>query len=181
MTREAYQVPAGASIGHVHLHVADLERSLAFYRGVLGFGLVTRFAEGPHGAAFVSAGGYHHHIGLNTWRSRGASPPPPGHTGLYHFAVRYPARRDLAEAVRRAVAAGVSLHGATDHGVSHSIYLADPDGNGLELTWDLPRDAWPLNDRGEPDLFSGRPLDVEALLAMPGEGEGPGVQADHPT
>lgn len=158
----SYVIPAGAGIGHVHLKVADVDRALGFYRGVLGFGVVTRVGDR---AAFVSAGGYHHHIGLNNWRTQGAASPPPGATGLYHLAVRYPDRTSLAVAVRRVVEAGIPLGGATDHGVSHSVYLSDPDGNGVELTCDRPREEWPLNDRGEPDMFSGKPLDLEALLA----------------
>jgi catechol 2,3-dioxygenase len=159
-----YTMPSGAHIGHVHLNVADLDRSLAFYCGTLGFRLVTRYADGPHGAAFVSAGGYHHHIGLNTWRSRSGTPAPTGHTGLFHLAIAYPNRHDLAQAVRRVLEAGIALGGATDHGVSHSVYLSDPDGNGLELTVDLPESEWPRNARGEPDMFSGKALDLNALL-----------------
>jgi catechol 2,3-dioxygenase len=165
MSNDTYIIPATANIGHIHLNVADLDRSLAFYCGTLGFGLVTRYAEGPHGAAFVSAGGYHHHIGLNTWRSRGATPAPSGHTGLFHLAVRYANRRDLARAVRRVLEAGIVLGGATDHGVSHSVYLSDPDGNGVELTCDLPESEWPRNERGEPDMFSGKALDLNNLMA----------------
>ena len=136
MSDDPYSIPTTADIGYVHLNVADLDQSLAFYCGTLGFGLVRRYGDGSHGAAFVSAGGYHHHIGLNTWRSRRATPPPSGYTELYHLAVRYANRRDLAQTVRRVLEAGVSLGGATDHGVSHSVYLGDPDGNGVELTWD---------------------------------------------
>jgi catechol 2,3-dioxygenase len=127
-------------IGHVHLKVSDLTRALAFYQGVLGFELVQRFADS---AAFLSAGGYHHHIGLNTWESRGASGPPPNTTGLYHFAIRYPDRAALADALLRLDAARVPLEGASDHGVSEALYLRDPDGNGLELYWDRPRESWP--------------------------------------
>ena len=150
-------------IGHVHLKVADLDRSLAFWCDVLGFELQQRF--GPQ-AAFVSAGGYHHHIGLNTWESRGGSPPPPGTTGLYHVAVRYPTRETLADALRRVVEAGIRLDGASDHGVSEALYLRDPDGNGVELYWDRPREQWPrLPDGRGVAMFTG-PLDVQGLLAL---------------
>jgi catechol 2,3-dioxygenase len=147
-------------IGHVHLKVADLDRALAFYQGVLGFQLTTRM--GPS-AAFLSAGGYHHHIGLNTWESSGGSPPPPGTTGLYHFAIRYPDRASLADALRRLVDARVRLEGASDHGVSEAIYLHDPDGNGLELYWDRPKDQWPKAADGSLRMTT-EPLDVDALL-----------------
>ncbi|MGQ0539408.1 MAG: VOC family protein [Gemmatimonadaceae bacterium] len=163
MTPSAYSVPAGVTIGHVHLKVADLERALAFYAGVLGFQLVLRFGRQ---AAFVAAGDYHHHIGLNTWESLGGTPPPPGHTGLYHVAIRYPERSDLAAAVRRLLDAGVPIHGASDHGVSEAIYLADPDRNGIELYWDRPKDAWPRLANGELAM-STAPLDVDALLREP--------------
>jgi catechol 2,3-dioxygenase len=155
-----YTIPAGADVGHVHLKVADLERALAFYRDVLGFELVTRYGSQ---AAFVSAGGYHHHIGLNTWESRGGTPPPPGHSGLYHVAIRYPTRPALAAAVRRVLDAGVRLHGASDHGVSQAIYLADPDDNGLELYWDRPREQWPRTPDGAIAMRTD-PLDLAALL-----------------
>jgi catechol 2,3-dioxygenase len=148
-------------IGHVHLKVADLERSLAFYCGVLGFELTQRYGAQ---AAFVSAGGYHHHIGLNTWESAGGHPPPPGSTGLYHVAIRYPDRRTLADALRRLVAAGIPLQGASDHGVSEALYLSDPDGNGLELYRDRPRDEWPRNPDGSLAMTTGR-LDLDALFA----------------
>jgi catechol 2,3-dioxygenase len=148
-------------IGHVHLKVADIERSLAFYCGVLGFELQQRFGDS---AAFVSAGGYHHHIGLNTWESKGGSPPPRGTTGLYHVAIRYPDRATLGDALRRLVAAGITLDGATDHGVSEALYLRDPDGNGLELYRDRPEEEWPHT--GDGDLaMSNAPLDLEMLLA----------------
>jgi catechol 2,3-dioxygenase len=149
------------SIGHVHLKVADLERALAFYVGVLGFELQQRFGRQ---AAFVSAGGYHHHIGLNTWESLGGSPPPPRTTGLYHLAVLYPDRPSLADALRRVVEAGVALTGASDHGVSEAIYLQDPDGNGIELYRDRPRDAWPVTADGRLAMVT-EPLDLRALLA----------------
>lgn len=155
-----YTIPPGADIGHVHLKVADLERAIQFYTGVLGFELMSRY--GPQ-AAFISAGGYHHHIGLNTWESRGGTPPPPGTTGLYHVAIRYPTRKDLAVALRRVVQAGVALQGASDHGVSEAIYLADPDENGIELYWDRPREQWPRSPDGNPAMFTHR-LDLEGLL-----------------
>ncbi len=157
----SYTIPAGADIGHVHLKVADLDRALDFYRGVLGFSLISRFQDS---AAFISAGGYHHHIALNTWESRGGSPPPPGRTGLYHLAVRYPTRQDLGRAVRRVLDAGVHLQGASDHGVSESIYLSDPDGNGVELTWDKPPEHWPRAADGRLDLRMADPLDLGTLL-----------------
>jgi len=150
----------GARIGHVHLRVADIERALGFYRDVLGFVLMQRFGTQ---AAFVSAGGYHHHIGLNTWESRGGSPPPAGSTGLYHLAILYPTRRDLADALARLQRAGISLDGAADHGVSEALYLHDPDQNGVELYWDRPRDQWPFTPAGELAMFT-RPLDLDALL-----------------
>lgn len=158
---DGYVVPAGVDIGHVHLKVADLNRAIAFYRGVLGFELVARMGSQ---AAFLSAGGYHHHIGLNTWESRGSTPPPPGHTGLYHVAIRYPGRGDLAVALRRLGDAGIPLDGASDHGVSEALYLRDPDGNGVELYWDRPREAWPRNPDGGWALVS-LPLDLEGLAA----------------
>jgi catechol 2,3-dioxygenase len=148
-------------IGHVHLKVSDLDRALGFYVDVLGFELTGRMGTQ---AAFVSAGGYHHHIGLNTWESKGATPPPPGHTGLYHAAIRYPDRANLADALRRLVEAGIQLDGASDHGVSEALYLRDPDGNGLELYRDRPREEWPTNDDGSLGMFT-QPLDVSALLA----------------
>ena len=149
-------------IGHVHLKVSDIERALDFYCGVLGFEVMQRLADS---AAFISAGGYHHHIGLNTWESRGGSPPPPGTTGLYHVAIRYPDRRTLADAVRRVVQAGIPLSGASDHGVSEAIYLSDPDGNGVELYRDRPRAEWPRADDGAGVAMFTAPLDVRALLA----------------
>lgn len=148
-------------IGHVHLKVADLERALGFYHGVLGFDIVQRLRGS---AAFLSAGGYHHHIGLNTWESRGGAPPPPGTTGLYHVAIRYPDRRTLADALRRLAAAGVPLDGASDHGVSEAVYLRDPDGNGVELYRDRPEDEWPRERDGTLAMVT-RPLDLAALLA----------------
>ncbi len=154
---------ADVRIGHVHLKVADLDRSLAFYCGVLGFELMQRF--GP-GAAFISAGGYHHHIGLNTWESLGGQPPPPGTTGLYHLAVLFPTRGDLAQALRRLATAGVELDGASDHGVSEALYLRDPDDNGVELYWDRPREAWPRDPSGGVAMYTRR-LDLGSLLAEP--------------
>ncbi len=147
-------------IGHVHLKVADLDRALAFYQGVLGFDLMQRMGTQ---AAFLSAGGYHHHLGLNTWESRAGSPPPPGSTGLYHVAIRYPDRAALGDALRRLVDARVPLDGASDHGVSEALYLRDPDGNGLELYRDRPREEWPRLPDGSIDMVTTR-LDVEALL-----------------
>lgn len=154
------RVDPGARIGHVHLKVADLDRSLAFYCGLLGFELMARWEDQ---AAFLGAGGYHHHIGLNTWESKGGSPPPPGTTGLYHHAILYPNRRALARAVRRLVEAGWPLTGASDHGVSEAIYLDDPDGNGVELYRDRPREEWPHGPRGELVMYT-RPLDLTELL-----------------
>lgn len=148
-------------IGHVHLKVADLERALKFYCEVLGFELQQRFGSQ---AAFVSAGGYHHHIGLNTWESKGGSPPPPGTTGLYHVAILYPTRVLLADALRRVLAAGIELDGASDHGVSEALYLRDPDGNGVELYWDRPHEQWPRTESGELAMYTRR-LDLESLLA----------------
>ena len=148
-------------IGHVHLKVADLDRALAFYCGVLGFELMQRFGTQ---AAFISAGGYHHHIGLNTWESRGGTPPASGTTGLYHTAILYPDRATLADALRRLIAAGIPLEGAADHGVSEALYLRDPDQNGVELYRDRPAAEWPRTDTGELAMFS-HPLDLDALLA----------------
>jgi catechol 2,3-dioxygenase len=162
-------------IGHVHLKVADLERALGFYCGVLGFMLTQRYGAA---AAFVAAGGYHHHIGLNTWESQGGSPPPPGTTGLYHLAILYPTRAALADALRRVVEAGIALDGAADHGVSEALYLRDPDDNGVELYWDRPEAEWPRTADGRLAMFTRR-LDLESLLregaAVPGaEALGPG-------
>jgi len=149
-------------IGHVHLKVADIDRSLAFWRDVLGFEEQARMGDQ---AAFISAGGYHHHIGLNTWESKGGAPPPPGTTGLYHVAVRYPDRKTLAGALRRVLDAGIPLQGASDHGVSEAIYLRDPDGNGVELYRDRPHEEWPRAADGEGVAMFTRPLDLGALLA----------------
>jgi len=149
-------------IGHVHLKVADLDRALTFWRDVLGFEEQARMGDQ---AAFISAGGYHHHIGLNTWESQGGSPPPPGTTGLYHVAVRFPDRKTLAETVHRVVRANIQVEGASDHGASEAIYLRDPDGNGVELYRDRPRDEWPRESDGESLAMFTRPLDLRALLA----------------
>jgi catechol 2,3-dioxygenase len=148
-------------IGHVHLKVADVDRALEFYRDVLGFDLQQRWGGD---AAFLSAGGYHHHLGLNSWESRGGSPPPRGTTGLYHAAIRYPTRATLADALRRLVDAGIQLTGASDHGVSIALYLNDPDGNGLELYWDRPEEEWPRGPDGKVAMVS-EPVDLQALLA----------------
>lgn len=144
-------IDARVRIGHVHLKVADLERSLAFYCGVLGFELVSRYGKG---AAFISAGGYHHHIGLNTWESLGASPPPAHSTGLYHLAILYPTRAALADALKRLIDAKISLDGASDHGVSEALYLRDPDENGVELPCDRDPGLWPRNAQGEIEMFT---------------------------
>ncbi|HTK82809.1 MAG TPA: VOC family protein [Bacteroidota bacterium] len=154
-------IDPGVAIGHVHLKVANIERALAFYCRVLGFELMQRY--GP-GAAFISAGGYHHHIGLNTWESKGGSPPPRGATGLYHLAILYPTRAALADALRRLTDAGISLDGASDHGVSEALYLRDPDNNGVELYWDRPREEWPRDPDGKLAMVSD-PLDLDSLLA----------------
>ncbi|MDT8344557.1 MAG: VOC family protein [Thermohalobaculum sp.] len=155
-------VAPAARIGHVHLRVADLDRAIGFYCGVLGFDLMQVF---PSGAAFLGAGGYHHHIGLNVWESRDGTPPPPGHTGLYHTAFLYPTRADLADAVRRVAAAGYPIEGAADHGVSEAVYLRDPDGNGVELYWDKPREDWPVDAQGKLAMGNAR-LDLRALMAL---------------
>ncbi len=152
-------IDPGVDIGHVHLKVADLDRALAFWHGVLGFEVQARIGNS---AAFLSAGGYHHHIALNTWESRGGSPPPRGTTGLYHVAIRYPDRAALGRALRRLASAGVPLDGASDHGVSEALYLRDPDDNGVELYYDRPRDAWPRDSEGRIAMVTG-PLDIEAL------------------
>lgn len=173
---DARAIDPQVRIGHVHLKVADLERSLRFYCGVLGFQVTQRYGAQ---AAFVSAGGYHHHIGLNTWESPGGSPPPAGATGLYHVAILYPDRRTLADALRRLIAAGVPLDGASDHGVSEALYLRDPDENGVELYWDRPQKLWPRTREGELAMFTRR-LDlvglrneVEPDAYAPEVGEGP--------
>lgn len=154
-------IDPGVDIGHVHLKVSDLDRAVDFYRDVLGFEEMTRMGDQ---AAFLSAGGYHHHIGLNTWESKGGSPPPPGSTGLFHVAIRYPTRAALAKALKRLVDAGVPLSGASDHGVSEAIYLHDPDGNGIELYRDRPREEWKTDPEGNLVMVS-EPFDLNALLA----------------
>lgn len=154
------QIDPKVSIGHVHLKVADLERALHFYCGVLGFEVTQRYGTG---AVFISAGGYHHHIALNTWESLGGSPPPAGTTGLFHVAILYPTRAALADALRRVQEAGISLDGASDHGVSEALYLRDPDQNGVELYWDRPSADWPRTPDGRLAMFT-RPLDLKALL-----------------
>jgi catechol 2,3-dioxygenase len=159
--RDFGPVDAQTRIGHVHLKVADLERALAFYCGVLGFQLTQRYGSE---AAFVSAGGYHHHIGLNTWTSKGGSPPPNGSTGLYHFAILYPSRAALADALQRLMAAGIPLDGASDHGTSEALYLHDPDKNGIELYWDRPPSEWPRNPDGSLNMLTGA-LDLGSLLS----------------
>src|SRR5436190_7718927 len=151
----------GVRIGHVHLKVSDLQRALAFYCGVLGFDLTQRYGSE---AAFISAGGYHHHIGLNTWESQGGVPPPRCSTGLYHLAILYPSRTELADALQRLLRAGVQIDGASDHGVSEALYLRDPDENGVELYWDRPQQQWPRAANGELNMFT-RPLDLDNLLA----------------
>lgn len=157
---QARPIDPGVRIGHVHLKVADLDRALGFYCGVLGFEVIQRYGAE---AAFLSAGGYHHHIGLNTWESLGGSPPPPGSTGLFHTAILYPTRALLADALRRLMAAGIALDGASDHGVSEALYLGDPDRNGVELYWDRPREAWPVSPDGTLAMFTRR-LDLDDLM-----------------
>jgi catechol 2,3-dioxygenase len=159
----AGSLPAETRIGHVHLKVADLDRAVRFYRDALGFDLVTRVGDQ---AAFLSAGGYHHHVGLNTWESQGGSPPPPGTTGLYHFAINYPTRRDLAAALRRLLDAGWGIDGASDHGTHEAIYLHDPDGNGIELAWDRDPSVWRRNGQL---VFDRQALDFAGLLAELGD------------
>jgi catechol 2,3-dioxygenase len=153
-------IDPGVRIGHVHLKVSDLDRALRFYRDVLGFEVMQRHANE---VAFISAGGYHHHIGLNTWESAGGQPPPPGTTGVYHFAILYPTRAALADALRRLMAAKIPLDGASDHGVSEALYLNDPDGNGIELYWDKPKEHWPRTATGGVEMYTRR-LDLDDLL-----------------
>lgn len=160
MVQNTSPIDAGVRIGHVHLKVADLDRALDFYHGVLGLEITQRFGGQ---AAFLSAGGYHHHLGLNTWESAGGKPPAPGTTGLYHVAILYPTRALLADALRRVLAAGIELDGASDHGVSEALYLRDPDDNGVELYWDRPKEQWPRTPGGGLAMFT-RPLDLAALL-----------------
>lgn len=156
-----YTVPPATRVGHVHLKVADLERAIGFYQGVLGFQIRQRFGTR---AAFLAAGDYHHHIGLNTWESAGGTPPPAGHTGLYHSAFVYPDRASLGAALRQVLEAGIALDGAADHGVSEALYLRDPDDNGVELYWDRPQAEWPKDEAGFLAMTN-TPLDLEALLA----------------
>jgi catechol 2,3-dioxygenase len=164
-SQPAHPVPIhpDVRIGHIHLKVADLERAIAFYEGVLGFQVTQRMGAQ---AAFLSAGGYHHHIGLNTWESKDGAPPRPGSTGLFHAAILYPSRPLLADALRRLIAAKVELDGAADHGVSEALYLRDPDHNGLELYWDRPQAQWPRDPHGGIAMFT-RPLDLQSLLREP--------------
>jgi catechol 2,3-dioxygenase len=157
-----YSIPAGTRIGHVHLKVADIKRALDFYCGILGFDLVQTYGEQ---AAFISAGGYHHHLGLNTWESKGGSPPAKGTTGLYHTAILYPERKDLANALKRLIDNKWTLDGASDHGVSEALYLRDPDQNGVELYWDKPEAKWPRNADGSLAMMTQR-LDLQDLLAQ---------------
>jgi catechol 2,3-dioxygenase len=158
----AEPIDPGVDIGHVHLKVADVDRALEFYCGILGFELMQRWGAA---AAFISAGGYHHHIGLNSWSSKGGSPPPPGTTGLFHTAIRYPTRRALADALRRLSEAGWPLEGASDHGVSEALYLSDPDSNGVELYWDRPREQWPMAADGKGVEMGTTPLDLDDLIS----------------
>jgi catechol 2,3-dioxygenase len=160
----AESIPSGTHIGHVHLKVADLDRAVDFYHGTLGFDLITRFGDQ---AAFLSAGGYHHHLGLNTWDSKGGVPPAPGTTGLYHFAINYPTRRDLAAALKRLYDRGWGIDGASDHGTHEAIYLHDPDFNGIELAWDRDPHQWPRRN-GQME-FGRKPLDFSGLLAELGD------------
>jgi catechol 2,3-dioxygenase len=155
-------IDAQVRIGHVHLKVADLERAIGFYRDVLGFELTQSYGQQ---AAFLSAGGYHHHIGLNTWESAGGTPPPPGSSGLYHLAILYPTRAALSDALRRLQRAAIPLDGASDHGVSEALYLRDPDGNGIELSWDRPKELWPRGSSGDLAMVT-RPLNLKDLLAQ---------------
>src|SRR5258705_2027819 len=156
----SYTIPAGTRIGHIHLTVSDVERSLKFYRDLLGFEVQHYYGDS---AVFISAGGYHHHIGLNTWHSKNAGPAPINTAGLYHTAILYPTRKDLAIALKKLIEANYPLTGASDHGVSEAIYLNDPDRNGVELYWDRPKDQWPVDDKGNLQMFTER-LDIEDLL-----------------
>jgi catechol 2,3-dioxygenase len=158
--KQTYSIPTQTRIGHVHLKVANLERALAFYCDLLGFNLITTYGKE---AAFISAGGYHHHIGLNTWYSKNGTPPPISSTGLFHTAILYPTRKDLAIILNRLLESGYPLAGASDHGVSEALYLSDPDQNGIELYWDRPRDQWPQNLDGTLNMYT-KPLDIDGLL-----------------
>jgi catechol 2,3-dioxygenase len=173
LSEPAAPINPGVRIGHVHLKVADIDRALGFYCGVLGFELMQRLGGQ---AAFISAGGYHHHIGLNTWESRGGARPAPGTTGLYHLAILYPTRAALAKALQRLIEAKISLDGASDHGVSEALYLRDPDDNGVELYWDRPREQWPLTADGKLAMFTHR-LDLMNLLAEAGKAPAAAVDA----
>ena len=155
-------IPAETRIGHVHLKVADLDRAIHFYRDLMGFDLITRLGNQ---AAFLSAGGYHHHLGLNTWESAGGSPPPRDTTGLYHFAINYPTRRDLGAAVKRLWDNGWDVDGLNDHGTHMAVYLHDPDSNGIELAWDRPSEEWPRDASGNVNLAASKPFDLRALVA----------------
>lgn len=157
---KAYKIPARTRIGHVHLKVSDLQKALDFYCGLLGFELTTMYGED---AAFISADGYHHHIGLNTWHSKGSEPAPQQYPGLYHTAILYPTRKDLAEVLERIRKSGYPIGGASDHGVSEALYLKDPDGNGVELYWDKPKEEWPHDEKGNLVMYT-KPLDLRALL-----------------
>ncbi|MBS1915974.1 MAG: VOC family protein [Bacteroidetes bacterium] len=157
----SYTIPSQTRIGHVHLKVSDLDKALAFYKDLLGFEITTRYGNS---AVFISAGGYHHHIGLNTWYSKNAPPAPQHSTGLFHTAILYPTRKDLAIALKRLIDAKYPLTGASDHGVSEAIYLDDPDGNGVELYWDRPKEKWPVDAEGNLYMFTEH-LDIEGLLA----------------
>ena len=157
---EQIPIHSGVRMGHVHLKVADLDRALRFYNGILGFDITQRMGSS---AAFLSAGGYHHHIGLNTWESQGGMPAAPGTTGLYHLAILYPTQAALGDALRRLIHAGIKLDGAADHGVSKALYLRDPDGNGVELYWDRPKERWPRTSSGELNMLT-EPLDIQGLL-----------------
>ena len=159
--KDSRAIDPAVRIGHVHLKVADLQRAVNFYQGVLGFEVMQRWGTQ---AAFLSAGGYHHHIGLNTWESAGGKPPPRGSTGLFHVAILYPTRAVLADSLRRLMAAGIELDGAADHGVSEALYLRDPDQNGVELYWDRPKEQWPRDGEGNIAMYT-RSLDLEELLA----------------
>ncbi|KAB7615631.1 glyoxalase [Amylibacter sp. SFDW26] len=157
-----YVTPAGATIGHVHLKVANIDRALEFYHKLLGFEIIERYGED---AVFISAGGYHHHIALNTWHSKDMPPAPKNHAGLYHVAILYPERKDLSAILRRVQDAGIKLEGAADHGVSEAVYFSDPDGNGVELYWDKPREIWPRDTDGKLTLTNDR-LDIDGLLSL---------------
>ena len=159
---EKYQIPAGVKVGHIHLKVSNLSRALSFYQGVLGFEITQFYGQS---AVFLSAGGYHHHIGLNIWESKEGQPPAPGTIGLYHVAFLYPTRRDLAKVLKQLQSKGVPLDGAADHGVSEALYLRDPDGNGVELYWDRPRSEWPLDAQGNLEMTT-LPLDLDDLMSQ---------------